>query len=278
MLGEKVKTFGLSFLIHVAAALALSLLAAPQMLKSAETIEIEILEPAPTPPVPSVAPVPLPPVPEPVPPEIPKAPRPAQVPKTARIVEVQKPTPFQENAATEDGEREAPEDTEAVPAPTAPIPVLDMESTVGTGTSEYVTSATGGGEVAVRAGRGGGKGGDGIAQGSEGPVANQGAVGIKVSRDWQITAMPEPLNDGDFEPEYPPLAKREGREAMVVLRLYIDAEGRVAETEVLEGPTQGGFRQSARKYAMKLRFRPAQAGVTAVASRIDWTVYFYVRN
>ena len=39
-----------------------------------------------------------------------------------------------------------------------------------------------------------------------------------------------------------------------------------------------GFRVSALEYARKLRFRPAQSNKRKVASRIDWTVLFYVRN
>jgi TonB family protein len=96
---------------------------------------------------------------------------------------------------------------------------------------------------------------------------------VRVSPDWEITRQPEPLNDGDFEPEYLTLAKRELREGVVVVRLWIDEHGRVEKVEVLE-PAGHGFDESALAYARRLRFRPAKAGTRDVAARIDWTVEF----
>lgn len=278
-LSDKAKTFGTSVLIHAGLG-AFLLLAAPHVIKHVpEFIELEIVA---APPPPSAleeapAPVPEPPAPEPPPrPEVPTQKRPERVPEQVKMVKVEEPRPFQENAPEEEGEREAPEGAEAVPMPT--IPVVDMATTVGTGTSEFVTTTSSGGSVPVMAGPGGGRGGQGIGSGAPGPLANQGAVGVAVSRDWQITAMPEALNDRDFEPDYPPVAKREGREAVVNVRLFIDAEGVVRHVDVLEGPKDGGFRASAIAYVKKLRFRPARAGTTPVGARIDWTVYYYVHN
>ena len=90
--------------------------------------------------------------------------------------------------------------------------------------------------------------------------------------------MPEPLNDRDFEPVYPAAARRAKQEAVVVLRLHVDADGRVVASEVIEGPRRHGFIESAREYVSRLRFRPARAGRRPVATRIEWSVYFYVRN
>lgn len=212
------------------------------------------------------------------PPPVPTAKRPERVPEETRMRKVERVRPFQPQSSPDTGTREAPEDTEAVPVPTSPMPVLDMESTVGgAGTGDYVTTSDRGGTVPVRGGPGGGRGG-GPAGGGIGPVANQDALAVKVSPDWEITAMPEPVNDRDFEPEYPALAKREGREAVVIVSLAIDADGRVVDAQVIEGPRGHGFRASAVAYVRKLRFRPAKAGSHAVASRIDWSVYYYVRN
>lgn len=278
-LSDKAKTFGISVLIHAGLG-AFLLIAAPHVIEHVpDLIELEIVA---APPPPSAleeapAPVPEPPVPEPPPrPEVPTQKRPARVPEQVKMVKVEEVRPFQENAPEEEGEREAPEDAEAVPMPT--VPVVDMATTVGTGTSDFVTTTSGVGSVPVMAGPGGGRGGQGVGSGAPGPLANQGAVGVKVSRDWQITAMPEALNDRDFEPAYPAVAKREGREAVVNVRLFIDASGVVRDAEVLEGPRDGGFRASAIEYVKKLRFRPARAGATPVGARIDWTVYYYVHN
>ena len=278
-LSDKAKTFGISVLIHAVVG-AFLLIAAPHVIEHVpELIELEIVA---APPPPSAleeapAPVPEPPVPEPpARPAVPTQKRPERVPEQVKMVKVEEARPFQENAPEEDGARDAPEGAEAVPTPT--MPVVDMATTVGTGTSEFVTTTSGAGSVPVMAGPGGGRGGQGIGSGAPGLLANQGAVGVKVSRDWQITAMPEALNDRDFEPDYPAVAKREGREAVVNVRLFIDAGGVVRHAEILEGPRDGGFRASAIAYVKKLRFRPARAGATPVGARIDWTVYFYVHN
>lgn len=280
-LRDKARTFGISLLIHGVLGGLLAVLAVPHVIERApELIELEIV---PAPPrdkaldEPVVEPAPPEPTPPPRP-EVPVQKRPARVPEQVKVVKVEEPRPFQENALQEDGQRQAPEGAEAVPAPTMPLPVLDMVATVGTGTSDYVTTSSSAGSVPVMAGPGGGRGGAGMGQGAPGPLANQGAVDVQVSRDWQITAMPEAINEGDFEPEYPAVARREGREAVVVVRLYIDAEGVVRRADVLEGPEDAGFRASARAYARKLRFRPARAGDTPVAARIDWTVHYYARN
>jgi TonB family protein len=280
-LSDKAKTFGASVLIHAGLG-AFLLLAAPHVLEHVpELIELEIL---PAPPPSALAEAPPEPVPPPVPepppaPAVPVQKRPERVPEQVKVVKVEEARPFQDNASEEPAEREAPEGAEAVPMPT--MPVVDMATTVGTGTSDYVTTTSGVGEVPVMAGPGGGPGGAGVGSGAPGPLANQGAVGVKVSRDWQITAMPEVLNDRDFEPEYPPVARREGREAAIGVRLHIDADGIVRHAEVIEGPRageDGGFRASALAYVKKLRFRPARAGDTPVGARIDWTVYYYVHN
>jgi len=255
---------------------ALAILAARQVIerRPPDFVEFEVIR------RPAAIAKPEPP-PDPVveePPPVPTTPRPERVPEETKLRVVDKPRPFQPDSSRDTGSRDAPEDAEAVPVPAAPMPVLDMGTTVGAaGTGDYVTTSETGGTVPVRAGPGGGRGG-GPARGQGGPLANQDAVDVKVSPDWEITAMPKPLNDHDFEPLYPAIAKREGREALVVLTLHIDARGRVVDAEVLEGARGHGFEESAIAYARKLRFAPAKSGRRAVASRIDWSVYFYVRN
>ncbi len=271
LLPAKFKGVGASLLVHVAIAALLAILAARRVLprRDEPPIEIEIVAPpapAPVPPPPKAAAKPLP---------VPSQPRPARVPERVRIRKVSEPRPFQADAPTAPKTREAPPEVESVPRATAPV--FDMEMTVGVGDGEYVTTSSAVGSVPVRAGRGGGRGG-GAGRGLPGPLANQGAADVAVARDWEITSLPEPLNDGDFEPEYPALARREGREARVVLRLTIDAAGRVRTIETVAGPRRHGFIASARDYARRLRFAPARKSTRAVASRIDWTVYFYVRN
>ncbi|WP_438025465.1 TonB-dependent siderophore myxochelin receptor MxcH [Sorangium sp. So ce233] len=69
------------------------------------------------------------------------------------------------------------------------------------------------------------------------------------------------------EAEYPPEARAARREGDVVLKLLIDAEGRVTEAEIAS-PAGHGFDEAARAAALRFRFTPARRGGTPVASRI----------
>jgi protein TonB len=275
---------GLSIAFHAALLGLFAIPAAREIIRDddRELVEFELLPASVRVPEPEMTPEPAPePETLPVPVEL----RPERVPEKAKLEIVDKARPFQESAATDTGTRDAPDDTEAVPAPTAPMPEIAMESTVGIAGGNYVTTNSTEGTLGVPAGSGSGTrgsagtgSGTGSGTGDGGAVANQGAHGIKVSPEWQITQQPEPLNDRNIEPKYPALAKREGREAVVVVQLYIDKTGRVTDARVIEGPRNAGFRPAAIAYAKKLRFTPARAGKRPVASRIEWSVHFYVRN
>lgn len=275
---EFLQTHGASLAIHAAVLGALTLFvpAARRVLSPTPTIEFQLHE------VPAAAPRPAAPAssspspPAPAPAELPPVPRPARVPERAQVARVDRPRPFRENADPEAGTREAPPDVPA--APPATTPLLAMETTIAGGTAtEYVTTAEPRGTMGVRAGRGsGGRGGVG-GNGTPGPEANQAAADVRATPDWQVTSLPEPLNADDFEPRYPPLALRERREAVVVVRLHIDDKGRVAEARVVDGAGHG-FDEAALEYTRRLRFRPAMVGRRAVPSRIDWSVHFYARN
>lgn len=266
MLRDKIQTLGISFAVHATIAGLLAALAAVKLVAlpdETEPIELVVIDVADLEPEPELEPEPDEIEPDP---EVPTEPRPARVPEKVEVARVDQPKPFQPDAV-EPGDRPAP-DAEAVPAPTAPL--LSMESTVGGGAElDYVSTAQPGGPEVARPGSG---------VGAPGPLANQGAAGVEVAADWQITTLPRPLNDRSFEPRYPPLARREGREAKVVLELHVDPGGRVVRASVLRGPEGHGFRESALEYGRKLRFSPARAKQNPVASVIEWTVYFYARN
>ncbi len=262
---ERVTTITVSIAVHavLGALLARTIVEHVQDDPELEYVEIEVVPPAREPPPAPIAPVPPAATPEP----IPTARRPERVPDKVAIKQVDRALPFQSDAV-DVGERDAPDDAEAVPAPTA-VPIFDMESALGGG-GEYETTSAPGGEVPVAA--------RGAGVGAAGPTANQGAADVRVARDWQVTELPEPLNDDAIEPDYPPLARREGREAVVVLRLTVDSTGKVVEAIPIRGPRDHGFRESAIAFGKRLRFRPARAGSRTVASRIEWSVYFHVRN
>ena len=272
---NRTKTFGVSLALH---ALGIALLAAAgsgSVLEGDPPIEFEVI--AVRHDEPEQAEEQEPPAPKVEPPVVPQVERPPVVPPKVKQVVRDRPTPFQENAISTDQPREAPEDVVAVPTPTTPV--IDMESFVGAASdTDYVTTSSDRGAVPVREGPGGGRGGAPGA-GAPGNHANQDAVDIEVSRDWEITRLPEPLNDRDFEPAYPPNAKHEKREAVVIVQLFVDDAGGVAKATVIDGPGGGhGFERAALAYAKRLRFEPALAGTRKVAARIEWSVHFYVHN
>jgi vitamin B12 transporter len=72
---------------------------------------------------------------------------------------------------------------------------------------------------------------------------------------------------------YPEAARAEGREAVVDLRLTIDAEGRVTSAEIPQ-PVGHGFDEAARDAALGFRFEPALRDGTPVAARIVYRYAF----
>ncbi|WP_155797942.1 energy transducer TonB, partial [Sorangium cellulosum] len=75
------------------------------------------------------------------------------------------------------------------------------------------------------------------------------------------------------EAAYPESARAAGEEGSVVLRLTIDAEGRVTGAEVAT-PAGRGFDEAAQEAALRFRFTPARRGDRSVASRILYRVDF----
>ncbi len=74
-------------------------------------------------------------------------------------------------------------------------------------------------------------------------------------------------------PVYPPFARRLGREGTVILRLAIDAAGRLQGVEVLQGAGYG-FTESALEALERSTFKPATSGGRSVGSRALLRVVF----
>lgn len=86
-----------------------------------------------------------------------------------------------------------------------------------------------------------------------------------------VVQMPKLVH---FEPApYPPDAEREGIQGDVVLRLTIDATGRVTQSEVVE-PAGHGFDDAARDASLKFRFEPATRDGKPVPVRILYKYSF----
>ncbi|MDC0682124.1 TonB-dependent siderophore myxochelin receptor MxcH [Sorangium atrum] len=93
------------------------------------------------------------------------------------------------------------------------------------------------------------------------------APAARAPGDGAAPAVRPPELTGAVEAAYPQAAREAGLEGSVVLRLTIDAEGRVTGAEVAE-PAGHGFDEAAREAALRFRFTPARRGDRSVASRI----------
>jgi protein TonB len=78
-------------------------------------------------------------------------------------------------------------------------------------------------------------------------------------------------------PVYPPFARRLGREGTVVLRLAIDAAGRLQRVEVLQEAGYG-FTESALEALERSTFKPATSGGRFVGSRALLRVVFALNS
>ncbi|HJP29120.1 MAG TPA: energy transducer TonB [Candidatus Latescibacteria bacterium] len=240
--GLSAKPYLVSLLCHVGLIGAVIVVATLNVRDIAEVIEVEIVEMPP-------------PVEEPVQPlPIPEPP----VPDVELVERVETEVrPFHAEAEIIN---QLPRQADAAPRP-APTQVLaiPMEATVDGG---------GGFEVLAVVGADPGMRGD------------PNAVWLPAEEyadTWEITAEPEPINDREFRPVYPPDAKARRVEAAVEVELLVDSTGTVAETNVLT--TVGDqFSLSALDYCRKLRFKPALANRVPVASRIVWVVDYRFGN
>ncbi|HEU5076594.1 MAG TPA: TonB-dependent siderophore myxochelin receptor MxcH [Polyangiaceae bacterium] len=115
-----------------------------------------------------------------------------------------------------------------------------------------------------------------LAQGELEPAESAGAEPVREREVVPKSALPEvrPPEVLDApEPEYPAAALRDRIEGSVVLRVTVDVDGSVEEAEVIE-PAGHGFDESARKTALRTRYRPARRGHTPVRARILTRVDF----
>ncbi|WP_437300905.1 TonB-dependent siderophore myxochelin receptor MxcH [Sorangium sp. So ce426] len=105
------------------------------------------------------------------------------------------------------------------------------------------------------------------ARASEEAPGAEAAPAARAPGDGVALAVRPPELTGAVEAAYPQAAREAGLEGSVVLRLTIDAEGRVTSAEVAE-PAGHGFDEAARQAALRFRFTPARRGDRSVASRI----------
>jgi protein TonB len=210
-------------------------------------IEVEIVEIAPPP----VEPAPPPP-PEPEPPA---------VPEREQIRKVETPArPYRPETAPTEPELSARSRRPSLPLAFA----IPMAATVEGGAGiEVVAVAAADANV--------------LADPDQRGQPGRGFPDAEYADTWEITVEPEPINDRDFEPVYPPDARARRVEATVEVELLVDTSGTVADTRLLDSDGDR-FSVSALDYCRRLRFKPALANDVPVASRIVWVVAYRFGN
>ena len=247
-----------SLLFHAGLVGAVVVVATLNVGDRAEVIEVEIVE---IPPPPVEAEPAVPPRPEPAePPPVPEREQIKKVEASAR--------PYHPDAAEIN---RLPREPAAQPNRRPALPpafAVPMEATVQGGTGiEVVAVAAADANVLA----------DPNTPGWDSALPGSGFPNVEYADTWEITVEPEPINDRDFKPVYPPDARSRRVEATVEVELLVDSTGTVAGTRVLDS---GGdpFSLSALEYCRKLRFKPALANQVPVASRIVWVVAYRFGN
>jgi vitamin B12 transporter len=98
----------------------------------------------------------------------------------------------------------------------------------------------------------------------------QGAAPEPSESELAPSIRPPELIEG-AEARYPEQARAERREAAVLLRVTVSADGNVAQVEVVE-PAGYGFDEAARDAALRFRFEPARRDGQPIAARILFRV------
>ncbi|MDR2418307.1 MAG: energy transducer TonB [Treponema sp.] len=78
---------------------------------------------------------------------------------------------------------------------------------------------------------------------------------------------------------YPPIAQRSGVEGMVILDMFIDAQGNIQRIEVLkEDPPGRGFAEAALNAFRGVKATPAEANGKAVGTRYRYPIRFTIKK
>lgn len=107
-----------------------------------------------------------------------------------------------------------------------------------------------------------------------GAVISAGVPGPPPSAPPGGPEGPAPVLIGLDRPEYPTLARRLHVEGDVVMRLSVDAAGKVTGVELVKGLGKGGIDDAAMAAARTARFHPAVRNGTPVASRFLLVIPF----
>ncbi len=222
----------------------------PPKTPDAEPVEFVLVEKEPPPPPP-------PPPPEPIPdPVVEEKPAPKPPPVVAKKEPLPPPTPN-------------------TPPPAEPPPPDAKPAPIKIGIS--LSSTTEGGSFAV--GTGNTLYGKADAKAADPNEVKPYQAGETKQAPYvpssRVTSLPSVSKVVD--PGYTPEATRERIEGQVIMRVKIDAEGKVVDVRVIKGLGYG-LDERAVDAMRRTRFKPAKAGGEAVGTEISYTLTFFLQD
>ena len=156
--------------------------------------------------------------------------------------------------------------TENKPQQSAPPASLGSEAQQGNDVESAGSAAEAKGSGRNDGGQGGGSGGgQGMHQGR-----NQGAGSVYGFNQWDQS----PAVIHRVKPNYPPDAKRAGKEATVVVRAVIDAQGRVVRAVAMPGKEMLLFKDETLAAVQRWRFAPGKVGGKPVMCVVEIPVEY----
>ncbi|MFD1033851.1 energy transducer TonB [Sphingomonas hankookensis] len=93
-----------------------------------------------------------------------------------------------------------------------------------------------------------------------------------------VNASIDPRYRADFQPDYPAFERNQARDGIVVVRVLVGANGRVAAVEQVSATSDAFFDATKRRALSKWRFRPATRDGVAVESWREMTVRFNMED
>lgn len=104
---------------------------------------------------------------------------------------------------------------------------------------------------------------------TEKPKSNE-----KKSSNYFLPYDKPPVPKKPIKPVYPLKARRAGFEGTIVVIVYVDSTGSVAETIILKGIPRSGLDEAAEKAIKKVKFEPAEKGGSPVGVWIKLPINF----
>ncbi len=93
-----------------------------------------------------------------------------------------------------------------------------------------------------------------------------------------VSASVDPRYRDDFQPDYPPAERNEGRDGVVTVRVLVGRDGRVARIEPIQATSDAFFQATKRRALSKWRFRPATRDGVPTESWREMTVRFTMED